>query len=252
VGVLAAELTQLEKDPKVALARQKQLLADDHAQAKLKKEYTSQLEVFKSKSKPRAERAIKGANGDESQVAELDRMIKLAEKAASGGDFERALQRLAQAEMRVQQIERNPQGTALGDRKALPQHAAAYGAEINKLRSTLDDFLVKSAELVPDPALNKKVSAVLTPMVAKLKQQLNPRLFDLLVERLTNDKLEQAERREARAQALERLREARAFITSDPMMVQMGLNPIAPLEPVQRVLNSSLNRLEAHLRSAIR
>jgi hypothetical protein len=154
--------------------------------------------------------------------------------------------------MRVQQIERNPQGTALGDRKALPQHAAAYGAEINKLRSTLDDFLVKSAELVPDPALNKKVSAVLTPMVAKLKQQLNPRLFDLLVERLTNDKLEQAERREARAQALERLREARAFITSDPMMVQMGLNPIAPLAPVQRVLNSSLNRLEAHLRSAIR
>lgn len=251
--VIGTELTEIALDPQIALSKQKLLLADEHGQARLKKEYEQQLLVVRSKSVPRAERAVKAADGDEGQLTELGRMIKLAEKAAKdGANYERALQVLGQVEARVQQIEQNPQGTGLGDRKALPKHAADFGAGVNALRGKLDTFLQDATAEVTDPAAKDKLGKSLGPLVHRLKMQLNPRVFDTLIERIVDDQVPIADRREARAQALDRLRETRSFVTGHPMMVKLAVNPVAPLEPEQRELDRRLTRLEAHLRSAIR
>lgn len=248
---LAVELTGIEADPTQALKHQTQLLADQHAQAKLRREWESKSTVVEKTVLPRADRAVEDAGGDTGQVDEAKRMLKMAKKAADGGNFERALQVLTQLEARVAQIERNPAGTGLGDRKALPKHVEAYSAEVMKLRQAFDGFVKAALAKVPSEQQGL-VQPVLERTVQGLKARLNPGLFKLATDVLTDSKAEAGRRREAREEALARLRETVSFINTHPTMDKLKVNPIAPLQGDLRVLDAALTRLEAHIRASVR
>jgi hypothetical protein len=249
---IQAELAEVEANPQAALARQKTLLAEQHATLKLKREWEGRLAVVQNSVMKRLNAALKGG-GDKSQKDEVDRMVAMAEKAVkTNKDYERGLHLLTQVEGRVAQIERNPEGTALGDRKALPKHVEGYATNVIQLRSALDNFVAKAAEKVTDPAKQKVVLDALRKQVDPLTIRLNPGLFTLSVQDLVDDKLPDTRRREAREQALARVRETLAFLTTHPTMVKLGNNPIVPLQADMRALDASLTRLEAHLRAAVR
>lgn len=245
------EVTQAESDPKAALARQKTVNDEKHAGDRLKREYEGRLATVKDKLLERAKKAVGDAGGDKGQIDELERMIKMAMNAAKGGDHERAVQTLVRTENRVAEIEKNPAGTALGDRHALDKHLQTFASQMQTFRDELDAFVEAAVAEVPESA-RETVRKPLVDAVAKAKTQLNPRVFDPYVPDIGNDKLDKAKRREQRDQALQRLRELRIFISSHPTLAKLALNPIRPLTGPLRLIDTSLNRLDAHLRSAIR
>lgn len=249
---IQAELSELEANPDAAYTRQKNVLAEQHATLKLKREWEGRLSVIKGSVMSRLKAALK--TGDDSQKAEVERMIEMAETAVKKNkDYERGLRLLTQVEGRVAQIERNPEGTALGDRKALPKHVEGYSANVIKLRQALDNFVTQSvAQLADKPGLQTKVREILVKQVDPLTLQLNPGLFAAPLKTLLDGQAAATQRREAREQALARLREAVGFLTTHPTMVKLAGNPIVPLQPDMRALDASLTRLEAHLRAAVR
>lgn len=249
---IGTEVAQAEaRNPEAGLARQKVQNSEEHAQTLLKREYERRLKTIKSRVVPRATEAVKEAGGDRGQLDEVERMLKLAVKAAESDDFERAIQTLVRTENRVAEIEKNPAGTALGDRNALPKHLETFRGQMNTLRERLGEFAAAAAGKVPE-ARREAVRKLLDDAVLKVKVQLNPRLFDLYVGDIANTDKPAAERRAVRDQALQRLRELRAFITTQPTVVKLADNPILPLRELLRLVDNSLTRLEAHLRAAVR
>lgn len=245
------EVEQAEADPKAALARQQTVMNEQHAAARLKKEYEGRLEAIKSTVLPRAKRAVDDAGGDPGQIDEVQRMITMAEKAAKGGDHERAVQTLIRTENRVAEIEKNPAGTALGDRKALDKHLQTFATQVQALRDELDAFVEAAVNEVADSA-KESVRKPLLAAVQQAKTQLNPRVFDPYVPTIADDKAEKARRRDMRDQALQRLREVKTYLSSHPTLTKLALNPIRPVAGAMKLVDSSLTRLDAHLRSAIR
>jgi hypothetical protein len=245
------EVGQAEADPKAALARQQTVMQQQHADARLKKEYEGRLQAIKRTVLPRAEKAVTDASGDSGQIDEVKRMIEMAEKAAKGGDHERAVQTLVRTENRVAEIEKNPAGTALGDRKALDKHLQTFASQVQALRDDLDAFVEAAVEEVPDD-LREAVRKPLLAAVQQAKTQLNPRVFDPYVPTIGDGKADRARRRDMRDQALQRLREVRTYLTTHPTLTKLALNPIRPVAGAMKLVDSSLTRLEAHLRSAIR
>ncbi len=255
LGVIVSEVTQAETDPEAALKRQTLQNTEAHAQELLKEEYKGRLEAVSKTAVSRASRAITEAGGDQGQLDEVKKMIKLAEKAADSKDYQRAIQTLLRTENRVLQIEQNPAGTALGDRNALPKHLDTYASQINLLRDQLGAFVEAAVAKTPD-ASKEAVRKLLGDAVAKLKVELNPRLFDLYAPDINdegdNKGPQRAKRRAVRDQALQRLRELRVLISTQPTLVKLANNPILPVLGPLKLVDSSLNRLEAHLRAAIR
>ena len=244
-------MQQAEADPKAAMARQRTVMQQQHADERLKKEYEGRLDAIKRTVLPRAEKAVDDAGGDPGQINELSQMIKSAEKTAKGGDYERAVQTLVRAENRVSEIEKNPAGTALGDRHALDKHLQTFATQVQALRDDLDAFVEASVQEVPE-ASREAVREPLLTAVQQAKTQLNPRVFDPYVPTIGDIKAEKARRRDMRDQALQRLREVRIYLTSNPTLTKLALNPIRPVAGAMKLVDSSLTRLEAHLRSAIR
>lgn len=245
------EIQQAEADPKAALARQQTVLNEQHAAARLKREYEGRLEALKSAVLPRAKKAVSEAGGDTGQIDEVERMLVMAEKAAKGGDHERAVQTLIRTENRVAEIEKNPAGTALGDRKALDKHLQTYATQVQALRDELDAFVEAAVNEVPDTA-KESVRKPLLAAVQQAKTQLNPRVFDPYVPTIGDSKADKARRRDMRDQALQRLREVKTYLASHPTLTKLALNPIRPVAGAMKLVDSSLTRLDAHLRSAIR
>jgi len=245
------ELTEVETNPDAAYQRQKTVLAEQQATLLLKREWQSRLSVIKGSVMSRLTSALQNG-GDKSQKDEVQRIIDSAEKAVKDGkDYERGLRLLNQAEGRVIQIERNPEGTALGDRKALPKHVENYAANVVKLRQALEGFVAVAGAKVENPERKTRLEEVLTKMIEPLALQLNPGLFTTPLKTLMGDVPVEA-RREAREEALARLRNASTFINTHPTMVKLAANPVAPLQSDMRVLDASLTRLEAHLRASVR
>lgn len=245
------EIEQAEADPKAALARQQTVMNEQHAAARLKKEYEGRLEAINSTVLPRAKKAVSVAGGDPGQIDEVHRMLVMAEKAAKGGDHERAVQTLIRTENRMAEIEKNPAGTALGDRKALDKHLQTFASQVQALRDELDAFVEAAVNEVPDSA-KESVRKPLLAAVQQAKTQLNPRVFDPYVPTIADAKAEKARRRDMRDQALQRLREVKTYLASHPTLTKLALNPIRPVAGAMKLVDSSLTRLDAHLRSAIR
>lgn len=245
------EVTEAEADTARALARQKLLNVEEHAQNRLKSEYAGRLETIESTILPRATKAVRAAGGDSGQLDELGRMVKQAKKLADGGNWEQALQTLLKTQLRVAEIEKNPAGTALGDMSALPKHLETFASQVGALREELGTFVETALTKVPESARDA-LRKPLTDAVQKVKTQLNPRLFDLYIPDITTKSRPMPERRAARDEALRRLRELQVFITTQPTVVKLADNPILPLRGHLRLVDSSLTRLEAHLRAAIR
>jgi hypothetical protein len=247
------ELTELETNPDAAFTRQKNVLAEQHATLKLKREWESRLSVVNSSVMSRLDTAL-DSGGDKSQKTEVKRIVEMAVKAVKDKkDYERGLRLLTQAEGRVAQIERNPEGTALGDRKALPKHVESYSANVIKLRHSLENFVTQAVEQAKGkPELQGRLREALNKQVGPLTLQLNPGLFAAPLKTLLGEDVPSAKRREAREQALERLRETVGFITTQPTMVKLAANPVVPLMSDMRALDASLTRLEAHLRASVR
>ena len=250
LGVIGTEVKDAEANPEAALTQQKLQKTEEHAQERLKQEYKGRLDVIKDQAIPRVTRAIKAKDGDEGQIEEIDRMIKLAEKSAGNGDYERAIQTLVRTENRVNEVEANPAGTALGDRNALPKHLDAFASKVAGLRGELDMFVTQALEMAP-PAAHDRIRPLLQDAVNKIKAQLNPRLFDLYAGTITDTDVDKDKRRAARDSALQRLRELSGFISGQPTVANLAQNPILPLLAPLRLVDSSLTRLEAHLRAAI-
>ncbi|WP_077037312.1 hypothetical protein [Pelomonas sp. KK5] len=249
---IQAELAELEKNPDAAYARQKNVLAEQHATLKLKREWESRLSVVNTSVMGRLDKALK-SGGDSSQKDEVKRMVAMAEKAVKDGkDYERGLRLLTQVEGRVAQVERNPEGTALGDRKALPKHVEGYAANVVKLRQAMETFVAQSLAQVASPERKTEVETALRKKVEPLANQLNPGLFTGPMAVLAGEGKPAGERRAAREDALARLRGASTFLTTHPVMLDLARNPVAPLEADMRALDASLTRLEAHLRAAVR
>jgi len=249
---IQTELGEIEANPDAAFNRQKNVLAEQHATLKLKREWESRLAVINDGVLRRLDAALK-SGGDKDQKDEVKRMVAMAEKAVKDNkDYERGLRLLAQVEGRVAQIERNPEGTALGDRKALPKHVESYAANVVKLRQSLENFVIQSLAQVKDPARQTQLRDALRKQVDPLSLQLNPGAFSVPLKSLLDKALPDSKRREAREQALARLRETLGFITGHPTMVKLAANPIVPLQADLRALDASLTRLEAHLRASVR
>ena len=248
---IANEVTQAEADPNAALSRQKVQNSEEDAQKRLKAEYKGRLETVTARIVPRATRAVETAGGDPGQIEEVARMIKQAEKAGEGGNYESAIQTLVRTENRIVEIEKNPAGTALGDRKALPKHVETFAAQMNALRDQLGLFVEAAVAKAPE-ASREPLGRSLNSAVDKVKTQLNPRMFDLYIGDITNTGKPIADRRAVRDQALQRLREMQAFLSKHPTVVKLASNPILPLLGPLRLADSGLTRLEAHLRMAVR
>lgn len=249
---IQTELTEIEENPDAAFNRQKNVLAEQHATLKLKREWESRLAVVNGSVLRRLGAALK-SGGDKDQKAEVERMIEMAEKAVKDNkDYERGLRLLTQVEGRVAQIERNPEGTALGDRKALPKHVENYASNVVKLRQSLETFVARSLEQVKDPQRQTQLRDALRKHVDPLSLQLNPGAFSVPLKSLLDKALPDNKRREAREQALARLRETLGFVSSHPTMVKLAANPIVPIQADLRALDAALTRLEAHLRASVR
>lgn len=251
-AAIKAELKEIETNPDLALKRQKGVLADEHATQKLKTEWESRLEVVNGSVLKRLRAALK-SGGDDDQKAEVERMIAMAKKAVKKNkDYERGLRLLTQVEGRVAQIERNPEGTALGDRKALPKHVENYSANVIKLRQALESFVSKAVEKVTNPQRQTALRDALLKQVDPLTLQLNPGTFKIPLTSLLDKDLPDTKRREAREQALSRLRGTVGFISTHPTMVKLANNPVLPIHKDLQALDASLTRLEAHLRASVR
>lgn len=251
LDAIGTEVKEAEDNPAAALSRQKLQKSEEHAAERLKQEYKGRLAAIKDDAIPRVTRAIREAGGDEGQIDEINRMIKMAEKAADNGDHARAIQTLVRTNARVLEVEKNPAGTALGDRKALPKHLETFAGQMNGLRTKLDDFVKAAVALAPE-AGRAAVKQSLDATVLKIKAQLNPRLFDLYSVTIIDSDKPKDERRAARDQALQRLRDLSGFLNAQPTVAELRDNPILPLRGPMRLVDSSLTRLEAHLRAAIR
>lgn len=249
---IKSELTEIETNPDAALKRQKNLLAEQHANDKLKNEWKSRLSVVEGSVMQRLKLAL-GDDKKNDQKAEVERIISMAKKAVKKSkDYERGLRLLTQAEGRVAEIERNPEGTALGQRKALPKHVEGYTTNVIKLQQALEDFVKAALEKVTNPQRRVTLQKALEQQVDPLSLQLNPYVFKVPLKNLTDDEVPVTKRREAREQALSRLRETMNFISKNPTMVKLANNPILPLMPDLRALDASLTRLEAHFRASVR
>ena len=249
--VIGTEVTQAEADPNAALKRQTAVNSEEHAKTRLKQEYEGRLSAVKDRVLPRAKLAVKAAGGDEDQINEVNRMVEMAVKAAKKGNHERAIQILVQTENRVVEVEKNPAGTALGDRNALPKHVETFATQMGQLRDDLSGFVEAALDVAPEGA-REALRKPLNDAVQNAKAQLNPRVFDPYISTIVDSSKPMAERRSLRDQALQRLRELSAYISGHPTLAKLAVNPIRPLQGAVRLVDSSLVRLEAHLRAAIK
>lgn len=248
---VAAEVARAQTEPKAALAQLKLQKTEEHAKALLKKEYEGRLKVLDDIVLPRARKAVSGAGGDGGQITELDRMFKQAAKQAKGGNHEQALLSLTRIENRLVEIEKNPAGTALGDRNALPKHVETFVGQMTGLRDQLGEFVNLAVAKAPEAA-RVALRQSLEDTVLKVKAQLNPRLFDLYIDGILDKDKKIAERRALRDQALQRLRELQVYISKQPTVVKLANNPVLPLLGPLQLVDTSLTRLDAHLRAAVR
>lgn len=256
VTTIKQELVEALSDPAVALERQKTLLAEQQRTALLKESYEASLRVFNERSLVRAEKALEAPGADGTQLDEIKRMVKAAEKSAKAEDYAGAVRQIKLAEARVQEVISNPSGASIGSRNALPSHAEAYAATVRKLVASLEALPGKvssylDSQKVPSSASGKIVAAV-TNAARDMQSHFNANAFEAAAASMSNDNESAEKRRAVRELGLRQVREMRQFIEGHPVIVSLFANPIAvEVRALGRELEQRLTALDANLRRAV-
>lgn len=236
--------------PEEALAKQTALHLEAQKKALLETQWKASLKTFKAKTLPRAVTATEAPGSDPAQVDEIKRMLDMAEESAKGGDHAEALRRLRLCEQRVEEVVADPSGPGIGSRRALPQNAKQYAEAAKKMLDALKAFpgqVTGKVPGVPQPVLQR-----ITKATEGFTGMFDEALFDSFAATLSDGKAEARMRREAREQALEKIRNLQSLLVDHPVLTGLLVNTISPdMHLAARLLNQRLTSLEANIRRSV-